>query len=75
MKPFRAAIVGAGGIAKNHIVALYHEGGRVEVVGAVWWLPYTSVLILLTRNGFETRFFEWKPQSGSSSTSVQRSPG
>src|SRR5512134_1127690 len=35
MKPFRAAIVGTGVIATNHITALHHEKERVEVVGAV----------------------------------------
>jgi predicted dehydrogenase len=35
MKPFRAAIVGTGVIANNHISALHHERERVEVLGAV----------------------------------------
>ncbi len=35
MKPFRAAIVGTGGIAGAHIRALQHEEQRVEVVAAV----------------------------------------
>lgn len=35
MKPFHAAIVGTGGIAKTHIRALRQESDRVEVVAAV----------------------------------------
>ena len=35
MKPFRAAIVGTGNIARSHMNALRHEQERVEVVAAV----------------------------------------
>lgn len=41
MRHFRAAVVGTGGIAKHHVIALKDSAERVEIVAAVDAIPET----------------------------------
>lgn len=59
MKPFRAAIVGTGAIAKSHIAALRHEQERVEVVAAVDVTPQ-NLKTFCEENGISDGYADMK---------------